>query len=166
MLTLKKCLFAGLLASITVANATAQSLPNTENQQQTPTEIDNSSGTTGLNSSPWNSGANATATPGTIIGAGSNISTEDQGNNNNGNGRTDNLNGTTGNGTSGNGNAPGAPRGGLRTNGTVTREGRDPGGNPDVPFDTNMNIGFLTLGISFAVFMLRKRWKLQPIAIK
>jgi hypothetical protein len=165
MLTLKKCLLAGILASASVLPANAQSTAG-ENQQQTPTEIDNSAGTSGLNTSPWNNGASATASPATIIGTGSNVGTEDQGNNSNGTGRTDNLNGTTGNGTAGNGNAPGAPRGGLRTNGTITREGRDPGGNPDVPFDSNMNIGFLALGIAFAAFLLRKRWKLQPVATK
>jgi hypothetical protein len=50
-------------------------------------------------------------------------------------------------------------RGGIRrttTIGGVTREDRGPGGNPDVPFDSRMNLAFLILGLLFAVFF-RKR---------
>ncbi len=36
--------------------------------------------------------------------------------------------------------------------------GGDPGGNPDVPFDENMNIAFLAVGIVFAFYFVRKRF--------
>jgi hypothetical protein len=37
-----------------------------------------------------------------------------------------------------------------------------PGGNPDVPFDTSMNIMFLAGGIAFAYAIYRRRLKLKP----
>lgn len=41
-----------------------------------------------------------------------------------------------------------------------------PGGNPDVPFDNNMNLVFLVAGISFAYIIYRRRLKLQAIPAK
>lgn len=41
-----------------------------------------------------------------------------------------------------------------------------PGGNPDVPFDTNMNLVFLVAGISFAYIIYRRRLKLQAVPAK
>jgi hypothetical protein len=38
-----------------------------------------------------------------------------------------------------------------------------PGGNPDVPFDTNMNLIFLGTGIIFAYVVYRRRFKLKPV---
>lgn len=35
--------------------------------------------------------------------------------------------------------------------------GTDPGGNPDVPFDDNMNLAFLVTGIAFSFWVIRKR---------
>jgi len=35
--------------------------------------------------------------------------------------------------------------------------GGGPGGNPDVPFDKNMNIAFLIIGAAFAFWTIRKR---------
>jgi len=42
---------------------------------------------------------------------------------------------------------------------------RDPGGNPDVPFDDNMNLAFLAGGLLFAFIVVRKRWNLKPASI-
>jgi hypothetical protein len=39
-----------------------------------------------------------------------------------------------------------------------------PGGNPDVPFDTNMNLMFLAGGVVFAYIVYRRRLKLKPVA--
>lgn len=41
----------------------------------------------------------------------------------------------------------------------------DPGGNPDVPFDDNMNLGFLAVGIVFAIVVVRKRFNAKPIKV-
>ncbi len=41
-----------------------------------------------------------------------------------------------------------------------------PGGNPDVPFDTNMNLIFLGAGIVFAYIVYRRRFKLKPVAVE
>lgn len=38
-----------------------------------------------------------------------------------------------------------------------------PGGNPDVPFDTSMNIMFLAGGVAFAYMVYRRRLKLKPV---
>lgn len=38
-----------------------------------------------------------------------------------------------------------------------------PGGNPDVPFDTSMNIMFLASGLVFAYVVYRRRLKLKPV---
>ena len=35
--------------------------------------------------------------------------------------------------------------------------GGGPGGNPDVPFDKNMNVAFLLVGAAFAFWAIRKR---------
>ena len=35
------------------------------------------------------------------------------------------------------------------------------GGNPDVPFDDNMNIGFLVVGLVFAFVVYRKRFSIK-----
>ena len=43
----------------------------------------------------------------------------------------------------------------LRPGATV--DGRDPGGNPDVPFDPNMNLCFLAFGIVFSIWVSRKK---------
>lgn len=45
---------------------------------------------------------------------------------------------------------------------------RDPGGNPDVPFDANMNLAFLAAGVGFAFIVMRKRLKLKeaPVSSK
>lgn len=39
-----------------------------------------------------------------------------------------------------------------------------PGGNPDVPFDTNMNLMFLAGGVVFAYIVYRRRLKVKPLA--
>jgi hypothetical protein len=41
--------------------------------------------------------------------------------------------------------------------GGTTLDGPDPGGNPDVPFDPLMNLGFLAVGLAFVVVVLRKK---------
>ena len=41
-----------------------------------------------------------------------------------------------------------------------------PGGNPDVPFDANMNILFLGVGIFFAYVVYRRRFKLKPVTVE
>ena len=65
---------------------------------------------------------------------------------------------------------PAAPNAGAGT--TVhrpgagsTADGRDPGGNPDVPFDDNMNLAFLAVGVVFAFVVARKRLKLKPAQV-
>lgn len=40
-----------------------------------------------------------------------------------------------------------------------------PGGNPDVPFDDNMNLGFLAVGVVFAFVIIRKRLMNKPITV-
>lgn len=40
-----------------------------------------------------------------------------------------------------------------------------PGGNPDVPFDTNMNILFLAIGLVFAFIIFKKRSKLSTVRV-
>jgi hypothetical protein len=41
-----------------------------------------------------------------------------------------------------------------------------PGGNPDVPFDTNMNLLFLAGGVAFAYIVYRRRLKPVTVAKK
>ena len=53
---------------------------------------------------------------------------------------------------------------GTGTLSNPTPDGRDPGGNPDVPFDRNMNIAFLIAGIGFA-YMIYRRQRLKPVAV-
>lgn len=71
--------------------------------------------------------------------------------------------GTTGTGTAGGANAENntdprlGPRGGSIRSLGITREGRDPGGNPDVPFDDKMNLAFLAVGLVFAFLVFKKR---------
>ena len=69
-------------------------------------------------------------------------------------------------GTNPRGGVPG--RGGIRRNGTngITTEGRDPAGNPDVPFDDTMNFAFLLFGLVFALFVYRKQLILKLVEIK
>ena len=43
-------------------------------------------------------------------------------------------------------------------------DGIDPGGNPDVPFDDNMNLAFLVTGIAFSFWVIRKRM-LKPASV-
>ncbi len=38
-----------------------------------------------------------------------------------------------------------------------------PGGNPDVPFDSNMNLVFLAAGVVFAFVVYRRRFKLKAV---
>ena len=38
-------------------------------------------------------------------------------------------------------------------------DGRDPGGNPDVPFDSKMNLAFLLTAVVFALMITRKKIK-------
>lgn len=40
-----------------------------------------------------------------------------------------------------------------------------PGGNPDVPFDDNMNLGFLAVGIVFAFVVYRKNVIKKPVTV-
>ena len=61
------------------------------------------------------------------------------------------------------GTATARPGEAARPSGAVA-DGRDPGGNPDVPFDPNMNLAFLVAGIGFAYIIFRKRFKLATVA--
>ena len=54
---------------------------------------------------------------------------------------------------------------GNGTLGNPTPDDRDPGGNPDVPFDRNMNIAFLIGGVGFA-YMIYRRQRLKAVAVK
>ena len=42
----------------------------------------------------------------------------------------------------------------------------NPGGSPDVPFDDNMNLGFLAVGIVFAFVVYRKNFTKKPVTVK
>lgn len=64
----------------------------------------------------------------------------------------------------GTGGRGGSTAGGTGTLGNPTPDNRDPGGNPDVPFDTNMNIAFLIGGLVFAFVVYRRRMK--PVNVK
>ena len=55
---------------------------------------------------------------------------------------------------------------GAGTLGRPVTDGRGPGGNPDVPFDDNMNLVFLAGGIAFAFIAVRKRARLQAVPAK
>jgi hypothetical protein len=58
------------------------------------------------------------------------------------------------------------PGAALRPTSGATPDGRGPGGNPDVPFDENMNLAFLAAGVVFAFMVVRKRTKLQAVAVQ
>lgn len=47
----------------------------------------------------------------------------------------------------------------------ATPDGRDPGGNPDVPFDDNMNLAFLAAGIVFSFLVITKKMKWKAITV-
>lgn len=55
---------------------------------------------------------------------------------------------------------------GAGTLGRPVTDGRGPGGNPDVPFDDNMNLLFLAGGIAFAFIAVRKKARLKAIPAK
>lgn len=55
------------------------------------------------------------------------------------------------------------PRGGSLNRGAVG-DGRDPGGNPDVPFNENMTLVFLAGAVAFAYGVAKK--KMRPAAVK
>lgn len=55
---------------------------------------------------------------------------------------------------------------GAGTLGRPVTDGRGPGGNPDVPFDDNMNLLFLAGGIAFAFIAVRKRARLNAVPVK
>jgi hypothetical protein len=78
-------------------------------------------------------------------------------------GERDEVNG--GNNESTGANIGSTGRGGIRrttTSGGITREnGTNPAGNPDVPFDQNMNIVFLLSGLIFAFFIARRKFILK-----
>ena len=53
---------------------------------------------------------------------------------------------------------------GTGTLSNPTPDGRDPGGNPDVPFDRNMNAVFLAGSLVFAaVVFYRRRVSMKPV---
>ncbi len=84
--------------------------------------------------------------------------------NNNAAGTRDNGNSSSNANAANNTNSarPGAAGAAARPNGSVA-DGRDPGGNPDVPFDPNMNLAFLVTGIGFAYFIFRKKFKVATV---
>ena len=49
--------------------------------------------------------------------------------------------------------------------GSTVLEDPGPGGNPDVPFDDNMNFGFLVVGIVFAFVVYRKSLMKKPVTV-
>lgn len=51
----------------------------------------------------------------------------------------------------------------LRPVGGGTTLERDPGGNPDVPFDDDMNLGFLVVGLVFAFVVFKKQMENKAI---
>lgn len=61
-------------------------------------------------------------------------------------------------------------RGGIRrtTSAGVTREaaGINPAGNPDVPFDDNMNLVFLIVGLAFAFMVIRKKQSVKNESLR
>ena len=71
---------------------------------------------------------------------------------------------TNGNANSGTARQQARPGTSARPLGAST-DGRDPGGNPDVPFDDNMNLAFLAAGIVFALIVARKKFAVKTIPI-
>ncbi len=62
---------------------------------------------------------------------------------------------------------PSANTGGSDQLSNPTPDGRDPGGNPDVPFDPVMNTVFLMGSVVFAaVVVYRRRSRLKPVRVK
>ena len=49
--------------------------------------------------------------------------------------------------------------------GNSVLEDPGPGGNPDVPFDDNMNLGFLAVGIVFAFVVYRKNLMKKSVTV-
>ena len=58
------------------------------------------------------------------------------------------------------------PRGGSPLQNNVGPDNRDPNGNPDVPFDSNMNLAFLAIGLVFALVVYRRRVKGAEVKAK
>ena len=57
------------------------------------------------------------------------------------------------------------PRGGsIRRPASIN--GRTPGGNPDVPFDDNMNLAFLVSGLIFAYLVAKKKMFAKAVVVK
>ena len=54
------------------------------------------------------------------------------------------------------------PRGGSLNRGAVG-DGRDPGGNPDVPFNENMTLVFLAGAVAFAYGVAKKKMRVTAI---
>ncbi|MBL0358975.1 MAG: hypothetical protein IPP72_19880 [Chitinophagaceae bacterium] len=57
------------------------------------------------------------------------------------------------------------PGGGTLARGPVTTAG-GPGGNPDVPFDDNMNLAFLVAAVVFAFTVVRKKMRLKAVQVQ
>jgi len=77
-----------------------------------------------------------------------------------------NSSGSSAQGSNGANSSNAAARPGSNTNpalrpvGGGTTLSRDPGGNPDVPFDDNMNLAFLVVGLVFVFVVFKKRFGL------
>ncbi len=122
-------------------------------------QVESSQGDQELETRPAASGSSTGSGP-WQNSAGSSVGTRDNNNTNAAGGNT----GTNGNT---NGKDPRlGPGGGTMARGGATTDGRDPGGNPDVPFDDNMNLLFLAAGLVFAGVVAGKRWKVKPVAIR
>ena len=65
-------------------------------------------------------------------------------------------------------NVQGRPAAGGGLGDSASVDGRDPAGNPDVPFDENMNMAFLitSLACVLGFVLFRKRFKLSPVNTK
>lgn len=77
--------------------------------------------------------------------------------------RDENTGSSTAEGTR-QGNRPGQTPAGAANRPASTLD-RNPGGNPDVPFDDNMNLAFLAAGVGFAFFVMRKKLKLKEALV-
>jgi uncharacterized membrane protein YgcG len=139
--------YVAILAMVFISAAPATVFCQEQEEEQQPIEqptvdpnpVDVNTGT--LNTSPWPSG------------------------NNNANNNTGTVDRSTGAAARPNTNSAQRPGNG----GTVLSGpgggggfgGGGTGGNPDVPFDDNMNIGFLIVGLVFAFVVYRKRFSIK-----
>lgn len=126
-----------------------QSEPQSEIPSATPSNNGSSSLNPGLQTSPWESAS----------------SSQTNSQDNNQNTVTDGSNSSAASGGTNVGTATGGRPNGIRRNSNSTAQRGDPGGNPDVPFDSGMNLMFLIGGLLFALRVALRKFRLKPIQV-